>query len=45
MKFYYDGQGFMTMEITPTQIDINFYDIFGNILHKWTAQKSLFSTI
>ncbi|KAI3445077.1 hypothetical protein Pfo_001742 [Paulownia fortunei] len=45
MKFYYDGQGFMTMQITQSEIDINFYDIFGNILHKWSASKSFFSII
>ncbi|KAL8034899.1 hypothetical protein ABFX02_12G060800 [Erythranthe guttata] len=45
MRFYYDGQGFMTMQITETDIDIDFYDIFGNVLHKWGASKSFFSSI
>ncbi|KAL0336724.1 UNVERIFIED_CONTAM: Purple acid phosphatase 4 [Sesamum radiatum] len=45
MKFYYDGQGFMTMQIAGGDVDINFYDIFGNILHKWTASKTFFSQI
>ncbi|KAK4488892.1 hypothetical protein RD792_004691 [Penstemon davidsonii] len=44
MKFYYDGQGFMTLQITQTDIDIRFYDISGKILHKWSASKSLLST-
>jgi len=39
MKLYYDGQGFMTMQITETNIEVVFYDIFGNILHKWVASK------
>uniref|UniRef100_A0A5B6ZBY4 Purple acid phosphatase n=1 Tax=Davidia involucrata TaxID=16924 RepID=A0A5B6ZBY4_DAVIN len=43
MKFYYDGQGFMTMKITQTDVDIKFYDIVGNVLHKWTATKPLYS--
>lgn len=46
MKFYYDGQGFMTMQMTQSEIDINFYDIAGKILHKWSASKfHYFSTI
>ncbi|XP_065857791.1 purple acid phosphatase 8-like [Euphorbia lathyris] len=34
MEFYYDGQGFISLQITPTQANIVFYDVFGNILHK-----------
>ncbi|KAL8494766.1 hypothetical protein ACS0TY_025569 [Phlomoides rotata] len=45
MKFFYDGQGFMSMQINQHEIQINFYDIFGKILHKWSTTKSLFSTI
>ncbi|XP_015868030.3 purple acid phosphatase 3-like [Ziziphus jujuba] len=45
MKFFYDGQGFMTMQITHTQIDIAFYDIFGQVLHKWGTSKKHYSTI
>ncbi|MCD7449249.1 hypothetical protein HAX54_050687, partial [Datura stramonium] len=45
MKFYYDGQGFLAMQITQTQVFIQFFDIFGNILHKWTSSKNLFSII
>ncbi|CAN4081013.1 unnamed protein product [Withania somnifera] len=43
MKFYYDGQGFMAMQITQTQVCVQFFDIFGNILHNWTASKNLYS--
>ncbi|KAK2986649.1 hypothetical protein RJ640_010105, partial [Escallonia rubra] len=45
MKFYYDGQGFMAMQITMAQVDIIFYDIFGSALHKWSTSKSLYSGI
>ncbi|XP_075483365.1 purple acid phosphatase 4-like [Primulina tabacum] len=45
MKFYYDGQGFMTMKITQTEVEINFYDILGNVMHQWSASKSLLSKI
>jgi len=39
LKLYYDGQGFMSMEVTETQVDVMFYDIFGNVLHKWSSAK------
>ncbi|KAK4743039.1 hypothetical protein SAY87_001040 [Trapa incisa] len=43
LKFYYDGQGFMSMEMTEARVDIAFYDIFGNVLHTWGASKPSFS--
>ncbi|XP_062113235.1 purple acid phosphatase 4-like [Humulus lupulus] len=42
MKFYYDGQGFMSAHFTPTQLHFQFYDIFGNVLHKSTTFKPLY---
>ncbi|OWM90721.1 hypothetical protein CDL15_Pgr021026 [Punica granatum] len=45
LKFYYDGQGFMSVQMTETRVDIAFYDILGNILHKWGASKALYSII
>lgn len=45
MKFYYDGQGFMTMHFTRTEVDITFHDIMGRVMHKWSVSKSLFSMI
>lgn len=45
MKFYYDGQGFMSVQMTAAEVDIKFYDIFGHVLHKWTASKQLYSSI
>ncbi|KAK1439347.1 hypothetical protein QVD17_05163 [Tagetes erecta] len=43
MKFYYDGQGFMAGEITESDIVVSFYDIFGNVLHKWSASGNMHS--
>ncbi|KAH9603968.1 hypothetical protein KSS87_023571 [Heliosperma pusillum] len=40
LKFYYDGQGFMSMQVTSSKLDVAFYDIFGNVLHKWSKNKS-----
>ncbi|KAI4302125.1 hypothetical protein MLD38_037909 [Melastoma candidum] len=45
LKFYYDGQGFMTLEMSPIDIRAVFYDIHGNILHTWSNGKSLLSAI
>ncbi|KAF2316670.1 hypothetical protein GH714_042011 [Hevea brasiliensis] len=45
MKFYYDGQGFMSVQITQTQVDIVFYDVSGHILHKWSRNKQLYSIV
>ncbi|XP_052206024.1 purple acid phosphatase 3-like [Diospyros lotus] len=39
MKFYYDGQGFMSLHITPTDAQVVFHDVFGTVLHKWSATK------
>lgn len=41
LKFYYDGQGFMSLEITESQAKFVFFDIFGNVLHQWTSSNQL----
>uniref|UniRef100_A0A2P2QRQ7 Purple acid phosphatase n=1 Tax=Rhizophora mucronata TaxID=61149 RepID=A0A2P2QRQ7_RHIMU len=45
MKFYYDGQGFMSLQITQTEVHALFYDVFGQVLHKWSRAKSLFPAL
>ncbi|KAF4373520.1 hypothetical protein F8388_025214 [Cannabis sativa] len=45
LKFFYDGQGFMSMQLTPKEAHIAFYDVFGNVLHKWQNSKLLQSSI
>ncbi|GAB4835905.1 Purple acid phosphatase 8 [Ancistrocladus abbreviatus] len=44
LKLYYDGQGFMSLQITKTELDVKFYDVFGNVLHKWSTSKALYSS-
>ncbi|GMH11327.1 hypothetical protein Nepgr_013168 [Nepenthes gracilis] len=44
MKLYYDGQGFMSMRITKAEVDVAFYDVLGNVLHKWSSSKPLRSS-
>ncbi|KAK9115085.1 hypothetical protein Syun_021882 [Stephania yunnanensis] len=40
IEFYYDGQGFMSVQLTHSDVHIAFYDVFGNALHKWSAPSS-----
>ncbi|XP_040374762.1 purple acid phosphatase 4 [Rosa chinensis] len=41
LKLYYDGQGFMSVQMTKTRADIQFYDVSGNVLHKWRKSKEV----
>ncbi|KAL0792855.1 hypothetical protein Bca101_064232 [Brassica carinata] len=34
LKLYYDGQGFMSLHITHSEVKFVFYDISGNVLHQ-----------
>ncbi|KFK44538.1 hypothetical protein AALP_AA1G269800 [Arabis alpina] len=43
MKFFYDGQGFMSVKVTRTEMNVVFYDVSGNILHKWNTSKMLYT--
>ncbi|GLT73859.1 hypothetical protein SLA2020_456900 [Shorea laevis] len=45
MKLYYDGQGFMSMQITQEHTCFIYYDVFGNVLHKWNITKDLVSAV
>lgn len=41
VKFFYDGQGFMSVQLTPVNTEIVFYNVFGNVLHRWNVSKQL----
>ncbi|RHN42347.1 putative Acid phosphatase [Medicago truncatula] len=41
VKFYHDGQGFMSVQITEMNVDVVFYDVLGKILHRWSISKEL----
>ncbi|XP_047332328.1 purple acid phosphatase 3-like [Impatiens glandulifera] len=45
VKFYYDGQGFISLEITESEIVIFFYDIDGIVLHKFNVVKPLHAVL
>ncbi|CAN6896070.1 unnamed protein product, partial [Brassica oleracea] len=45
LKFYYDGQGFMSVDISEAELRAVFYDVSGNVLHQWkTYKESLYLT-
>ncbi|KAL3637518.1 Purple acid phosphatase 17 [Castilleja foliolosa] len=40
LRFFYDGQGFMSVQLTQTHdLEIVFYDVAGSVLHRWTMSK------
>ncbi|KAG8388140.1 hypothetical protein BUALT_Bualt02G0094900 [Buddleja alternifolia] len=41
LKFFYDGQGFMSVQMTQSDVEIEFYDVYGRVLHRWAASKGL----
>ncbi|XP_010513921.1 PREDICTED: purple acid phosphatase 8-like [Camelina sativa] len=46
MRFYYDGQGFMSVYISEAKLRVVFYDGFGRVLHRWsTYKKGVYSDI
>ncbi|XP_027339902.1 purple acid phosphatase 17-like isoform X2 [Abrus precatorius] len=45
LNFFYDGQGFMSVKLTQTDATIEFYDVFGKVLHRLTSSKLMHSSI
>ncbi|PKA52207.1 Purple acid phosphatase 17 [Apostasia shenzhenica] len=41
LQFFYDGQGFMSMQLTSAMVEIEFYDVFGHVLHQLNLQKEV----
>nr|CAB3491739.1 unnamed protein product [Digitaria exilis] len=39
VEFIYDGQGFMSMQLSKTEAHLVFYDIAGNVLHTYDSTK------
>jgi len=40
LQFFYDGQGFMSLQLNQDQADFIFYDVSGKVLYKWTSRKT-----
>ncbi|XP_047967910.1 purple acid phosphatase 17-like [Salvia hispanica] len=45
LEFFYDGQGFMSVELSPSDVAVVFYDVFGAVLHRWNMFKSVLHSI
>lgn len=43
VNFFYDGQGFMSVQLTQTDANIVFYDVNGKVLHRAMYSKELHS--
>ncbi|XP_062118076.1 purple acid phosphatase 3-like [Humulus lupulus] len=43
MRFYYDGQGFISVQLTPTDAVVAFHNIFGRVMHTLSLSKGLYS--
>jgi tartrate-resistant acid phosphatase type 5 len=39
VKFFHDGQGFMSLRLTATEARLAFYDVAGSVLHTWGHTK------
>ncbi|XP_039046381.1 purple acid phosphatase 3-like [Hibiscus syriacus] len=39
VRFYYDGEGFLSLQFSKFDTRIAFYDVYGTILHTWSASK------
>ncbi|KAM3339098.1 hypothetical protein P3S68_031184 [Capsicum galapagoense] len=39
LKFYYEGQGFLSVALNQKEVEFVYYDVFGNVLHKFTVSK------
>ncbi|GFP85756.1 purple acid phosphatase 3 [Phtheirospermum japonicum] len=39
LRFYYDGQGFISVQLTRSQANVTFYDVFGKNLHSFKLKK------
>nr|CAB3489992.1 unnamed protein product [Digitaria exilis] len=42
LEFFYDGQGFMSLQLTKTEAHLAFYDVAGTVLHSWGLTKGTY---
>uniref|UniRef100_A0A0D9XHD8 Purple acid phosphatase n=1 Tax=Leersia perrieri TaxID=77586 RepID=A0A0D9XHD8_9ORYZ len=40
LEFFYDGQGFLSLELNEKEAHIIFYDVFGHALYNWSLSKA-----
>ncbi|CAL4913479.1 unnamed protein product [Urochloa decumbens] len=39
LEFFYDGQGFMSLQLDHNQAEFTFYDVNGNVLYQYTRSS------
>ncbi|TVU24744.1 hypothetical protein EJB05_27198, partial [Eragrostis curvula] len=39
LEFFYDGQGFMSLQLSMAEVHLAFYDVGGNVLYSWSHTK------
>ncbi|XP_059649806.1 purple acid phosphatase 17-like [Cornus florida] len=45
INFFHDGQGFMSVQMTQTNAEMVFYDVFGKVIYRWNVAKQLVSSM
>ncbi|KAI0518621.1 hypothetical protein KFK09_006057 [Dendrobium nobile] len=45
LQFFYDGQGFVSLQLSATDANIKFYNVFGDVLHEWKITKEFYDYI
>ncbi|KAF5186421.1 Purple acid phosphatase [Thalictrum thalictroides] len=45
VQLFYDGQGFMSVQLNQMEAELRFYNVYGRVLHKWHVSKPLHSAI
>ncbi|ONK75380.1 uncharacterized protein A4U43_C03F16220 [Asparagus officinalis] len=45
LQFFYDGQGFMSLELTKRDLKMVFYDVFGQNLYEWSTTKDAYPSM
>jgi tartrate-resistant acid phosphatase type 5 len=40
LRFFYDGQGFMSLQLDQDRADLAFYDVDGNVLYRYSQRKT-----
>jgi tartrate-resistant acid phosphatase type 5 len=40
LRFFYDGQGFMSLQLNREHAQFIFYDVSGTVLYQWRSSKT-----
>lgn len=45
LRFFYDGQGFMSLQVSRAHVEMVFFDVQGNVLYRWSTCKELVPSV